>query len=588
MDCVDKTKKITRLQKGGKTMENKEQKTNQTNQDSMNESKQQETAKPNKNGSKQVKTSQKFKAVKEAAKLAGVIAKLTQHPEWYEGYATDGLVNLNYGKRVGKPIPMHAGSRSRMMQYEQISGVSYGVDLIVPQTREAAFQQSAEIMYSKLRAANSGAINYSVRDLMRYIMNVRSVHALYAMARRLYATLLNVSAFDANRPRALVDANFSSTTSQYEKVLADAANLRMMGDLLGRKIQASYPLRVPLIDRTRWMFSNYFADSNDVKAAFHAFRLSGIPLFIWSNKNDTNTTTAPFTFFDTYENFIDAMQHVCENINDDWATNIIAGDILKCFGQDAIYPAEAWNINFATPFVYDESALCQIENADFAPEQAWSYHCPNDTQAPACEPTGESFFNMKFKQTDGSVYTNQTPYPAVLSVKMVNAWKNDMTPGDTMSAVRFKGARFSEDAGEISVWAFEYISGATYSYGMTDTDTGAYQIASLTSVINKDPGSLSQGEAFMLQVWSQMDHFPLIMFISPYTGLTNTETDGIVFDKMPVIEFLWDLNNFAAATAVDINTLHEYAILSLMKPGNIIKQDRWKAANALTEKSGRS
>lgn len=87
--------------------------------------------------------------------------------------------------------------------------------------------------------------------------------------RKAYATLNNISVTDASTPRSY----FLAMGLDYDSFAENAADLKVFANKFSMQLERLLPIRLDLIDRTIWMFSNYFADSDDAKAAVYTFAL---------------------------------------------------------------------------------------------------------------------------------------------------------------------------------------------------------------------------------------------------------------------------------------------------------------------------
>ena len=504
--------------------------------------------------------------------LKGTFKAITgQHPEWYENYPLNGLINLNYGRRLGT-------IESILRSTNSTSPYSFGVPTVValdvvltkPQTNTNDWNQAIQYLYSTIRSANSGSINYSMYDVERYVLDVRNIHAMYCYLRRAYASLNNMNLYDATIPRALLYA----MGLNYDDFVSNAANLKEWSNKLSLQISTLLPLNIDLINRTRWMFSNIFNDSNDIKGSKYIFKLNYVTPFY-----DTTTPTITpksFTYQGISFNSLTTYAQVYKFVND-YINNcinndiyaVIAGDILKAFGASAIYPSEIWDDNMPTPLIYDEAALTQIQNASITGT------INNANNYITYTVSDNSFVQQNSSISIITTNTINSQYAINGNNIYVNAYKDSMTPGETLSATRLSHSLSVENASggntiySIRTCGTELVTDYRVVVRVSSNDiwsSSNYGIATITGsssqIINNIVlmNSTSPQNAVIISAWSALDWSPLLFL---YT---------LDDEKVNVIGVLWDFNNYAVTDSDNLSSLHGYAALSLLAVPRLVRQ----------------
>lgn len=515
--------------------------------------------------SKNPKVSQTAGKVASVASKVYDIAKTINHPEWYTAYATDNLINLNFGLR--KELPVYGNtSVPAIMAIDMVnmipcSRTTLDEDLQV----DPGWKSGIDRLFTAIRAANSSTAPYTVDDLEKYVFNVCALHIAYCSLRRMYAALYNFEATDGRMPEALAEA----LGMNYDDFLAHAADLRMYGNMFSLEIAAKYPLKVNLIERYRWLTSNIFRDGTAVKESFYvcdflhegAVRCYDGLLNKWSRTG----LTRPAKYVEVITTINDLRAAIAGN-----QTNAaIAAEILKAFGQDAVYVSEIWPDNMAVPVVDDTYMLSQLQNA-------WS----------PLRDLGESQ-DSKAQDWRTVIETAPTvPDSAVQNVinilngLYINTQKNNMTPGETLSVMRlaaYSHAVREEDTGNISIGLLAYqtelvvgmrivTSGGT-DKDITDPDTVPLpMITANFTVLAAAAYTQIQLLGFQSFLMGCFEYHPRSVF------MVYSDTD------IQTGFYSWDFDNYAEYPSISsFISMNSYANMSLLYVPKIVKQTNWEA-----------
>lgn len=534
-----------------------------------------------KNAVSAFKTGNKRAALKHGAQAVkkGVkgIVNFVNHPEWYTNYAASSLVNLNFGSRVDLPVSHDFDSAISVPNV-----AVYPVYLCEPMSRskitdpltvDSGYLQGINQIYTALRSANSSTASYDLEDLRHYVRYAVACHAIYASVRRIYANSISFSAYDGRLPECF----FLAEGLEYADFRANLANLKMFGNQLGLEIATKIPLKIPLIDRTRWMFSNLFQDSDQVKSGSHMFSIFSdnvgpiASAQLWSPISKEYVTVALHTSgLAKFDDFFDDITGIIKFFYDPIYADI-AAEMLKAFGSDAVYPAEIWPDNMPTPRVYDIAALTQIQNMSGI--------------------LGGVIFKDGIVQADypislkGYAGAGEGPKSLITGLvqEFINFNKDSATAGETLSAMRLamlweftpQTTDTDDSIVHLMVHNTEIPLGVAYigSDG-TSTPNILASTAAFTDiyVTTNYVTSLQNNVSFC---WAAFDWSPrLRTIVWAYTASNNTLAGArVVLD-------LWDWNNYAPKPAVlGFISYSSVANRSLLYVPTIVRQAKWTAVN---------
>ena len=304
--------------------------------------------------------------------------KSSNHPDWYtKGISSSLPVGLNFALRKSvKQIPgitRADGSspyvNSMTPQIAQIA--QHEVVLTVPSTSDTTWIDAMTILYKQIRAANSGARNYDATLLQKYIFNIRSLYVMYFTLKKLVSLANNYDILDASKPNLFIETAiglYASGTADSitPNLLAELADIRTFGENLNSRLIHLFPAKCSLLDRTEWMFSNVFADSNDAKADFHQFAIfSGKVPYIKPDNTFALADISRHTIVTDglLKTFRTAINSVISALEQEPNIEVLTGDLIKAFGSTLALPKHDWSYKAPVQIIYDEAALSQIQNA---------------------------------------------------------------------------------------------------------------------------------------------------------------------------------------------------------------------------------
>jgi len=490
-------------------------------------------------------------------------SKRLNHPEWYIGKYAPTLVNLNYGtKKTGKCYQNGSAELPTFMP----NALTFLTSMVYPTDEINSFKQAIATLYTKLRAVNTGTTVYSVDDLIAYTLNVRAIRGLVAILHRLVQTAQMADIYDSQVPTTLIRGQIL-TNGSAAATINNLPALRALGAQLDQQSRSMLPLNLPIIDRTEWIYGNVFADSDDAKAQFYQFTTRRINLF---EITATNTYTRVNIDIDSVPDLLTVVAPILSSYLSTYISNVIAGDMIKAFGQSVIRPLIGdWYAFSPLKPVYDLDILQQIENANVL-----DWNATNVVFTPSWSGSqwSNAFPSAVTTWVNGVSIFDETPRvgPFMTSLNTqsvyVNSYKDVITPGDTLSSTRLKFM----------------ING----YTMSDLDHPTYITTATigtcgTEIIERQIITTSDTNELNVPAYYAYGVSDIAFYNAPLLTHFDWHPMQFLLDNLYGCQSVcWDFKNFAQVSFYDIDRLHQYANYAIAEPRyDFAEQGRWAASN---------
>lgn len=222
---------------------------------------------------------------------------------------------------------------------------------------------AAQGVYSFVRHLNSGSRNYDPTDLMIYIGAYDSIYYMISWMSRLYATICSYSQGNRFLPRILIEAQGVN----FQDLADNMPSFRMkLNQRIAKASQLMIPKVMPIFDRHRWMFANYYIEGDTMKdqiymyspIGFYKFTLDSDGAGMLKAVNLREYNASPLTL----SNLMQMLDDMLDPIIQDEDFNIMSGDIYKAY-QGNIVTYTLLPDLLAMNFAYDEGVLLQFKNA---------------------------------------------------------------------------------------------------------------------------------------------------------------------------------------------------------------------------------
>lgn len=311
-------------------------------------------------------------------------------PAWYKNLTAyfDDVSNWSFNNVAGLPFSAttgvevnHPASASTTDKLPVLNGINnYTAEGIMvfdiaptPGTLTSihdAGNVAAQQLYTTLRKANSGRVNYDLPEPMMYSMGVDSAYMVYEYMLRGYRSMLSFNYANRYIPAALVEAQGFGMA-----LMDELADFKAALDLFSYKLASlSMPDQFDIIKRHSWMFTNVYTDSAGRKAQMYLFNLHGV--YIWTEGSNNKETYLKYTplhvltgnsLITSVKQVNAIMNAVLDPLLGSQDVGIISGDMRKAFGDaNMITIAPVESHPFLEP-VYEKEVLQQIENMEIVP-----------------------------------------------------------------------------------------------------------------------------------------------------------------------------------------------------------------------------
>lgn len=285
------------------------------------------------------------------------------HPIWYKGneqLAKDSA-NWSFGAPLGSSMSVSATNKSVVPGIgviklrNTIGGESYNAVA-------SPINTAAKVIYSFIRHANSGSVNYEAPDMMVYILGVCDVVGQICELTRLYSLLNTAKGENRYYNKALIEA----AGFNYNDMILHINDLRSFINVAVVRANSLYiPAAMPLFERKTWLYSGIFKDAPVHKSQDYIFVNEGYLKYdpgIESTGSKLVFTAKP----NSGEGFNQVTTRIQEQLDallSDEDIGIMSGDILKAYGSSGIYTLGLINESYHIESLWDEMIAMQIHNA---------------------------------------------------------------------------------------------------------------------------------------------------------------------------------------------------------------------------------
>lgn len=400
---------------------------------------------------------------------------------------------------------------------------------------------AAQNIYSYVRYMNSGAKNYDQADLMLYLLAMDSIYMMWNWAKRIYGYLRTYSQKNRYMPRVYAAADHID----FDAFISSLADYRYKLNSLAAQISSfCVPAVMPLFVRHSWMCSNIYKDADNEKAQqyimtpeiFYRYDEASSPNG-GKLQSINNTLNLSSTDFRTPDEVLDMIKVNLDKVAYSEDIGVMSGDILKAYGQNALFKITPVDPDYMVVPVYNEEVLNQIHNSTLV--NAYQTGGGSITQDP----------------NSGCLIWNPTfPSENIQQKKaFINMPWDVVTPSNTMVATRLTALRKSaSSAGFDNFLAVgsEFIN-RRIMYVMNSN--GSFQVYQYGNNIFIGDGN----DAFISQLVGYVSNFdwhPLM----PVIQQTGT-ADSPVFTMQSI---LGDITNYTVIDGEQMKALHTTAILS--------------------------
>lgn len=427
----------------------------------------------------------------------------------------------------------------------------------------------ARNLYTFIRAANSGAKNYDSTDLMLYLIAMDSAYSFLAWMKRLYGVISVTNVENRYYPWAVTHA----CGGLYSDLRMHLADFRAYINMFALRLASlCIPSHMSYMRRHQWIYEGIFLDDTIGKSQTYCFTPEGFHVF---DLDSTHAGYCKFMSFDAFgmDGSYDAIVRYGSAIlnpilngagEEDF--NLIAGDILKAYGESGVYRAEMISETYTVLPTTESTALEQIQNARTMPIRV-----------------GNADLDKVFDITQDSTknYLVATPkveeawgesggYRAISSIYrgnyLLNTYATNPGPEQAIENSRLMNM-IGDDLGIHTVGS--EIATRFYFYYFMETSKGwdLVQSSANRNDINfefaQDTDVLSPGDvATALEKLSQITAFRYHPYLSSVISQINTNEGGTVTGAYYPTAPIGDTSAFTLVNNTNLQMMSEVALLS--------------------------
>lgn len=485
---------------------------------------------------------------------------------WY--HASQKLLNdagrFSFNNPAGINVPITPADTDVVTWQENVTGHYIpGIATIpmftgpgVSTDNHSAVNIAAKNLYSYVRFQNSGHANFDPADLMLYFLSMDSAYQWYATLLRLYGTIQYYNA----RNRYYAEALVTAQGFDYADLIKHLPDLRYTINRYVRQIGTlCVPGNLSIIKRHAWLFSNVYLDHDDPKAQIYMYTPAGLHFYneldgagrldfvpwrsLSTNCNDNGTINK--TYLD-YEDIVGVCNTMTKYLMTSEDIGIMSGDVLKAYGAEKLYTLSMIDSDFTVIPSYNQEVLTQIRNAtlnNFRAEDIVASYMgisqDTTTGALVWDPQIMSSQYDPASSKDQAHQIFDTNGKTIIDLPMSNPSPDDVMIATRLTcmpqAIKSNGnITFicgTEVACSARVWTFTRLSDGEVIVGWVDVPRICNTTETLCEI-------------------STFDKHPFVYAIT-YKG-----------DSGWSYKMLGDLENYSVISDIELQKLHEVAILS--------------------------
>lgn len=511
---------------------------------------------------------EKTEKAKTAIQGLGTLFGKRNDPSWYnlDKQLVKDVASISYGQPLGSPIRGQL-EPNRKQYVPGMLGIHFIPTIgVTGATDNIPINVAAKNIYAYVRYANSGARNYEAVDLMLYILAMDNAYMQLQFAKTLYSVALTAKGENWYYGKAMLRLMLGTDAAATD-ILDNLAQFRSAINIFAMRLNSFYvPNTMPIVLRHSWLCGNIFKDHDIKKSQTYHF----IPE-IYYTYNDTDGKLDPnFTPYSTLgtEASVASITTMFNTIINALTTSedigIMSGDILKAYGEGKILFAESINEDFHIEATYSAEVLSQINAATLAgscDDGAITDFSVDIYQ----DASGNILMGNSTSKTNTIVIPNRTnPIPASVNFQwnplVVNMYKDDVTPDDTMVATRLMAILSkSSTAGSVNVDACGtelcLYANMVYQYG-SNVVSESFNWGECFTVTENTVVSTYQRYLRKFTEYAKFDWAPRIC---AYLDITSKWAASLL--PQPFYDSI-DLANYASIDEETLTAMHGVALLS--------------------------
>lgn len=274
--------------------------------------------------------------------------------------------SLPWSNQVGQPITRKGIDRSIRDAVPGVACMHVEPVLGNADSPTDAVNVAAQSIYTYVRHANSGSKNYDPTDLMIYIMALDSIYYWLSFCKRAYATA-NMYAMEN---KYLPDLLFRAMGVDGASIRANLPAFRTRANNLILKVSTLViPNTMPIFERHSFLFRDYYTEGESIKDQIYMFMPENYYVFQYDDNGAGMLKSKYFTYSPdmTADQMLDYLEEMIDAIYMEEDFGIMAGDILKAYGEGNVHKIGFIEDGIIARPVYNYSVLNQFKNAKVYP-----------------------------------------------------------------------------------------------------------------------------------------------------------------------------------------------------------------------------
>lgn len=505
-------------------------------------------------------------------------AKGTNDPGWYARYPelmkdaaslpysipTGTLISWNVEVDASAPLVVNNASVINN-PHQAIPGImTLGIAPAIGVSTDAAspVNVATKMLYTKVRAENSGARNYDAPDLMLYCLAMDQIYSLLTWYNRIYGTMMLYSQVNRYLPKAMLKAQHVD----FDDLILHINDFKAFLDTATAQAAVfSVPNDMAIFNRHAFMYQNVYKDAESPKSQMYQFapRL----FYRYDELNGAGALRA-LDIINVYPNglkFTDLV-HLFHTLIDPIIAsedfNIMSGDILKAFGESGLIKLQIMPQGYTIYPITDYEVLTQIKNSTMT---NWT------TTMLLSSGTG----NLDITQDANVEYLVYNPYfrkgvstppLGLVHDRMLSTYKTTPEPADNMVYTRLMYTMKIVETPETS-------DPSIIDYDVYFDSVGSEFVTSVAvTQFHYDGNGVWDDTTTNINVISES-----VATGSPTLGAFYRIWAGRHFDFCPAIYYMWqstnstllyvffDTDNWTMVHSYELEKMHRTALMSMLR-----------------------
>lgn len=378
-------------------------------------------------------------------------------PNWYmnNDVLKRQIASIPTGYPTGSPLSLEGWLSSTTSAMPGVMRINYVPTYGYGHNNTDPLNIAARNLYTYINSRNSRNASYEANDLMIYIMCVDSANMFHSFMKRLYGVLNLANVRNRYLPKAIVEA----CGGNYEDLIHHIKDLQGYINQYAMTIRTLVlPKHFTLIDRHRYLSEGFFVDTDSVKSQLYTF----VPSCLYQFSLDGHSAGMAegkrlgvndhFTM--SFNQIVDFGNELLNTLRYRWGEqdfNTISADILKAFGDENVVSVEyidgdylAWALDdtWMHSQIQNLTAFGRLESPRYTQSSDKNYlestlYTVTDLNSnlQAKVPTAQGTWKL-VKEIPGTIEAFDSYTRHLTSDRIVNFYKEDVTPDDVLEATR--------------------------------------------------------------------------------------------------------------------------------------------------------